>query len=233
MKRVAIVQSNYIPWKGYFDLVRHCDEFILYDDVQYTRRDWRNRNRIKTPTGPQWLTIPVEVSGKYHQRIRDTRICDPDWGRKHWTTLCHNYAKAPFFGHYRDFFEPLYLGTRETFLSEVNRTFIAAIAPLVGAHTRLRWSSDYPLAEGRSARLVQLCVACEATLYLSGPAAKGYLDETLFTEAGIRVEWMDYSEYPEYPQLFGPFRHDVSILDLLFNTGPDAVRYMKPSWPHE
>lgn len=228
MKRVAIVQSNYIPWKGYFDLIRLCDEFILYDDVQYTRRDWRNRNRIKSPTGLQWLTIPVEVTGKYHQRIRDTRISDPDWGRKHWTTLTHNYAKAPFFGYYRDVFEPLYLSTREPFLSEVNRLFIAAIARILGVQTLLCWSSDYPLVEGRSERLVQLCVESGATVYLSGPAAKGYLDEALFTEAGIGVEWMDYSGYPEYPQLFGGFQHGVTILDLLFNTGPNAARYMKP-----
>ena len=228
MKRIAIVQSNYIPWKGYFDLIGLCDEFILYDDVQYTRRDWRNRNRIKTPTGLQWLTIPVEVTGKYHQRIRDTRISDPDWGRKHWTTLTHNYAKAPFFSHYRDVFEPLYRSTREPFLSAVNQQFITTIAGILGVETLLSWSSDYPHVDGRSERLVQLCVASGASVYLSGPAAKGYLDDALFAEAGIGVEWMDYSGYPEYPQLFGEFQHGVTILDLLFNTGPDAGRYMKP-----
>jgi hypothetical protein len=227
MKRVAIVQSNYIPWKGYFDLIRLSDEFILYDDVQYTRRDWRNRNVIKTPTGLQWLTIPVEVKGKYHQRIRDTRISDPDWGRKHWTTIFHNYAKAPFFGSYRGVLEALYLSARQQFLSDVNRTFIETIAPMVGIDTRIRWSSDYELADGRSERLLQLCLSAGATVYLSGPAAKGYLDEALFAEAGIRVDWMDYSGYPEYPQLFGEFQHGVTILDLLFNTGPDTARYMK------
>ena len=227
MKRVAIVQSNYIPWKGYFDLIGRCDEFILYDDVQYTRRDWRNRNRIKSPTGVQWLTIPVDVAGKYHQRIRDTRISDPDWGRKHWTTLSHNYARAPFFSYYRDHFEPLYLSAFEPFLSTVNHSFIAAIVAILGLRTTLRRSSDYPLVEGRSERLVQLCVASGASVYLSGPAAKGYLDETLFAAAGVGVEWMDYSGYPDYPQLYGKFEHGVTILDLLFNTGPDAARYLK------
>ncbi len=227
MKRVAIVQSNYIPWKGYFDLIRLSDEFILYDDVQYTRRDWRNRNLIKTPTGLQWLTIPVEVKGKYHQRIRDTRVSDPNWGRTHWQTILHNYAKSPFFRTYREILEPLYLSAKEPFLSDVNRRFIETIAPLVGVQPSIRWSSDYELAEGRSERLVQLCLSAGGSVYLSGPSAKGYLDEALFAEAGIGVEWMDYSGYPEYPQLFGKFQHGVTILDLLFNTGAEAAKYMK------
>ena len=99
-KTVAIVQSCYIPWKGYFDLINLVDEFILYDDRQYTRRDWRNRNRIKTPQGSQWLTIPVEVKGRYDQRIDETRISDPDWAEQHWKTLTHNYASAPHFDDY-------------------------------------------------------------------------------------------------------------------------------------
>ncbi len=94
-KSVAIVQSNYVPWKGYFDMVRGVDEFILYDDAQYTRRDWRNRNRIKTPHGTQWLTVPVEVTGKYLQKIRETRISDPNWARRHWQTLKSCYGTAP------------------------------------------------------------------------------------------------------------------------------------------
>jgi hypothetical protein len=227
MKTVAIVQSNYIPWKGYFDLIRMSDEFILYDDVQYTRRDWRNRNLIKTPTGLQWLTIPVDVKGKYHQRIRDTRISDPQWGRKHWATIVHNYAKAPFFGQYRELFEPLYLGTSEEFLSEINRRFIETIVPLVGIDTVIKWSSDYELTDGRSERLLHICESAGATVYLSGPAAKGYLSESLFEQSGIKVAWMDYSGYPEYPQLFGNFEHGVTILDLLFNAGPNAANFMK------
>src|SRR5437588_709145 len=110
-KVVAIVQSNYIPWKGYFDLIRHSDEFVLYDDVQYTRRDWRNRNRIKTPQGVQWLTVPVEVKGKYFQAIRDTRISDPEWARNHWHTLIHCYGRAPDYRAYRAALEPIYLET--------------------------------------------------------------------------------------------------------------------------
>lgn len=226
-KLVVIVQSNYIPWKGYFDLINMADEFILYDDVQYTRRDWRNRNLIKTPQGLQWLTVPVEVKGKYFQRIRDTRISEPGWARKHWATLLHNYSKAPFFDTYRPVFEPLYLENADTLLSDLNRRFIEAICGVLGIGTRISWSSDYPLVEGRSERLLGLCLAAGATRYLSGPAARGYLDEQLFNDAGVAVSWMDYSGYPPYRQLHGAFEHGVTVLDLLFNEGPEATRYMK------
>src|SRR5262245_25332489 len=117
-KAVAIVQSNYIPWKGYFDLINLVDEFILYDDVQYTRRDWRNRNKIKTANGPQWLTIPVEVKGKYSQKIKDTMITDPDWAHKHWRSIAHSYSKARCFRQYSEFFEDLYFGSTELSLSK-------------------------------------------------------------------------------------------------------------------
>jgi len=106
-KRVAIVQSSYIPWKGYFDLIRHVDEFILFDDVQFTKRDWRNRNRIKTPQGPLWLSIPVQVKGRYLQAIKDTVVSDPAWSRTHWRTIRSNYAKAPFFPQFKDALEDL------------------------------------------------------------------------------------------------------------------------------
>lgn len=226
MKRVAIVQSNYIPWKGYFDLIRQCDEFILYDDVQYTRRDWRNRNLIKTPSGLQWLTIPVEVKGKYFQRIRDTRISDPGWGRKHWTAIRLNYAKAPFFDAYRESFESLYLGDLPTMLSDVNRLFIERICLILGIRTTIRWSHEFALADGRSERLLQLCLATGATDYLSGPSARNYLDEEMFRAAGLSVTWMDYSRYRPYPQLHGAFEHGVTALDLIFNTGSAAPEYL-------
>src|SRR5215204_4466106 len=112
-KKVAIVQSNYIPWKGYFDLINLVDEFILFDDMQYTRRDWRNRNIIKTSAGPKWLTIPVAVKGNYFQSIQDTTISDPRWARKHWESIVHSYAKAKSFAMYRDVFEALYLTCEE------------------------------------------------------------------------------------------------------------------------
>ena len=123
MKKLAVVQSNYIPWKGYFDLINSVDEFILFDDVQFTRRDWRNRNLIKTPRGLEWLTIPVAVKGQYHQTICDTQINEPGWGAKHWASLVHNYSKAPHFERYQPVFEPLYRA-RESSLSAVNHAFL-------------------------------------------------------------------------------------------------------------
>jgi hypothetical protein len=123
-KRVAIVQSNYIPWKGYFDLINLVDEFVLFDDIQYTRRDWRNRNRIKTPTGLMWLTVPVVVKGRYYQRIRETVIADPEWNKAHWKSIVLNYARAKHFDTYREFLEELYLGCNERFLSQINRKAI-------------------------------------------------------------------------------------------------------------
>jgi WbqC-like protein family len=226
-KIVAIVQSCYIPWKGYFDLINLVDEFILYDDRQYTRRDWRNRNRIKTPQGSQWLTIPVVVKGRYDQRIDETRISDPGWADRHWKTLVHNYASAPHFDDYRDTLESLYRTTTNPRLSVVNRTFLEAISEILGIRTRLSWSTDYGVEGLKTKRLINLCRAAGATSYLSGPSAREYMEEGLFEEAGIALEYMDYGGYPEYPQLHPPFDHAVTVLDLIFNTGAEAPRYMK------
>jgi hypothetical protein len=227
MKTVAIVQSCYIPWKGYFDLVNSVNEFILYDDRQYTRRDWRNRNRIKTPAGPRWLTIPVRVKGRYHQRIDETEVSDHGWATDHWRTLRQHYGSAPYFGDYGPSLEELYLGTTETRLSAINRRFLEAISALLGIRTPLVASSEYDVAGDRTERLVALCEAAGARRYLSGPSAREYLDEGLFGQAGIEVRYYEYSGYPEYPQLHPPFVHEVTILDLLLNTGAQASTYMK------
>jgi len=226
-KTVAIVQSSYIPWKGYFDLINLVDEFILYDDVQYTKRDWRNRNKIKTPSGLMWLTIPVEVKGKFFQKINETVISDPHWYKKHWKSIAYNYSNARYFSEYREIFEDLYLSCNEKYLSRVNYRFLSAICRLLGIDTKLCWSTDYDLSGGKTERLVSLCKQAEATEYLSGPAAKDYIDEELFRNEGMVIRYMDYSGYPEYNQLFPPFEHHVSIIDLIFNEGPDAAKYMK------
>jgi hypothetical protein len=227
-KKIAIVQSNYIPWKGYFDLINGVDDFVFYDDMQYTRRDWRNRNMIKTPTGLQWLTIPVDVKGKYLQKIRETQVSDPGWAQQHLSSLAHNYARAPHFKSYRDAIADLYArAASEPLLSRINRMFVEWICGELGIGTRLHWSMDFPLVEGKSERLLGLCVALGATHYVSGPAARDYLDESLFESAGVKVEFIDYGGYPEYSQLHGPFEHGVTILDLLLNVGPDAPKYMK------
>jgi hypothetical protein len=227
-KRVVITQSNYIPWKGYFDALNGADECILLDDVQFTRRDWRNRNLIKTPQGPLWLTIPVEVRGKFSQRILDTRIAEPGWADKHWKTLRANYARAEGFAQYSPLFERLYAEcAHEESLSRVNRRFIEAICETLGINTRLSWSTDYELISGQNEKLIHLCRQVSATDYYSGPAAKDYMDLSLWEAAGIRVHFLDYSGYPEYKQIHGPFTHGVSIVDLLLNVGGEARAYMK------
>lgn len=226
MKKVAIVQSNYIPWKGYFDIIASVDEFILFDDMQFTRRDWRNRNLIKTPQGTQWLTVPVEVKGNFTQAIRDTRIVEANWAVNHWKSLCLNYRRSPHFNTVSAFFEPLYSSHHET-LSALNRFFLESICDFLGIETRITNSWDYNSADGRSERLANLCAQAGGDVYVSGPAARGYLEEDVFTDKRIAVEWFDYSGYPPYRQLWGEFTHGVTILDLIFNTGLEATRYMK------
>lgn len=227
MKKVAIVQSNYIPWKGYFDMIAAVDEFILYDDMQYTRRDWRNRNQIKTPQGVQWLTVPVKVKGKYHQTIRETEIDGTEWAMAHWKAWAQNYRRAACFEQIAPWLEPLYRDASFDSIAQLNRRFIEAICSYLGITTKITNSWDYALLDGKSERLADLCRQARADEYVSGPAAKEYLDEVAFTDMGLRLTWFDYSGYPEYPQLWGEFTHGVSILDLLFNCGRDAGRYMR------
>jgi len=227
MKRVAIIQSNYVPWKGYFDFINMVDHFVLYDDVQYTSYGWRNRNLLKTPKGTQWITIPVVHKG-LAQKIEDVRIAGGFWRKKHWRTIVQNYSKAKYFEAYKEFFEELYMGGKEEFLSEVNYRFLKAICDLLGTKTEFSWSRDYELAAGRIERVVDLCKQLGATDFLCGPTAKPYIEEPLWEAAGIKVEWMDYSGYPEYGQLYcPPFIHEVSIIDLIMNEGAEgAKRYM-------
>jgi len=227
-KSVAIVQSCYIPWKGYFDLVRSVDEFILYDDRQFTRRDWRNRNRIKTPDGVRWLTVPVEVKGRYHQRIDETIVADPSWADRHWRTIAQAYSKAPCFADYAGGFEELYRQVAgESRLSLINRRLIEGVCEVLGITTSLSWSTDYAAEGERTDRLVSLCVAAGADRYLSGPRARAYMEEEAFARAGIELVYADYDGYPAYEQLHPPFEHGVTILDLLFHVGAEAPRYMK------
>lgn len=226
-KRVAIVQSCYIPWKGYFDLINAVDEFVLFDDRQFTRRDWRNRNTVKTAKGPIWITIPVKKKGRYHQRIDETLVDGEAWRERHWRTLVHNYGRAPYFHAYAPRLEELFRSRDERRLSLVNRAFLEAVCETLGIRTRFSWSTDYDAEGERSERLVSLCLATGATVYVSGPSARVYLDEDLFKRHGIELRYFDYSGYRTYPQLYPPFTHNVSIVDLLFCTGPAARTYMK------
>lgn len=227
--KVAVVQSNYIPWKGYFDLIRSVDAFVLFDDVQYTRRDWRNRNKIKTAQGEHWLSVPVQNRGRYEQLINEVQVSEPDWAAKHWKTIEMNYRRAACFAQMEVPIRSLYeQAAATTHLSSINQLFITGICSLLGIHTPLHRSDELGGSrEDKNERLIHLCQALGATEYLSGPAASSYLDESAFAEAGLGVSYMNYSGYPEYPQLFGAFQHAVSIVDLLFNTGSDASTFLE------
>lgn len=225
--RIAISQSNYIPWKGYFDLINSVDVFVIFDEMQYTKRDWRNRNRIKTPAGTKWLSIPVFVTGKFFQKISETQAVDSDWRKKHWSTILHSYARTAHFRDYADLFSAIYLTETETCLSEINISFIRKICEILEIKTAIKRSSDFEMPDGKTERLVSICKQASAKVYYSGPAAKSYIDPNLFLGAGIELRWMDYSNYPVYPQLFPPFDHFVSVFDLIFNTGPKAKMFMK------
>ena len=227
MKKIAILQSNYIPWKGYFDLINMADELILYDDMQYTRRDWRNRNKIKTSSGLKWLTVPVEVKGKYFQKINETKIIDKEWAKKHWQQLKQNYCKSKYFNDYKNIFEELYVSCDKEYLSQINYKFIILINGLLNITTKIRWSSEFDLVEGRTEKLLGICKDCNADTYISGPAAKDYFDEELAKKENIKVEWMSYDGYKEYKQLYPPFEHGVTILDLIFNEGDNTKFFMK------
>ena len=225
-KTVAILQSNYVPWKGYFDLMDIVDEFILLDDVQYTKRDWRNRNRLKSPGGIRWLTIPVMVKGRYLQRIDETFVSDPTWAVKHWSSLLAWYRRSPYFECYQPLFEDLYLEMEERRLSEINRRFLETLRDLLSITTPITSSSDYSSSGEKTERLLSICHAAGAGRYISGPAARAYLDEARFRAEHVEVAWMSYEGYPEYKQMYPPFDHHVSVLDLLFSMGDEAPRYL-------
>jgi len=226
--RVAIIQSSYIPWKGYFDIIHEVDEFIFLDDVQYTVRDWRTRNRIKTANGPTWLTVPAGANR--NRLLAEVALEDPSWQEKHWKTICHSYARAPHFRTYAPFFEELYLGKTWTNLSQMNRSMTQRIAhELLGIETIFTESSSYAAQGTKLDRILDLLRLSGASSYLSGPTAADYLAQDRFDAVGVELKLKDYSDYPAYPQMYPPFEHAVSVIDLIFNMGPQAPDYI---WGH-
>ncbi len=223
--RVAVLQSSYMPWKGYFDIIHAVDEFVFYDDLQFTKSDWRNRNKIKTAQGPIWLSIPVGTDR--NRLICEVEIQDPGWQLKHWRSLQQNYGSCPFFARYAPYLEHVYLGTRWQNLSALNHAMIRHIAQeFLGLRTRFSDSRSFELQGRKLDRLLDLVRQTGATEYLSGPAARDYIEPEQFAAAGIGLAWQDYQGYPEYAQRHPPFSHQVSVLDLLFCTGPDAPWYI-------
>lgn len=225
MKTIVVLQSNYIPWKGYFDLIHDADFFIFHDDLQFTKNDWRNRNKIMTPKGPEWISIPV--GSDEHRLICEVKIKDPIWQAKHWKTIQQYYSKCPYYSKYRSFFEDVFLGRKWENLSVLNQYLIRTISyDLLNLSTEFCDSREFNLSGQKLERLMELVTKAGADRYISGPAARDYIEPHRFSEVGIELVWKDYSGYPEYPQRFNPFEHGVSILDLLFNVGPDAPWYI-------
>jgi hypothetical protein len=212
-----------------FDQIQRADLFIFYDDVQYDTRGWRNRNQIKTPKGKQWLTIPVHSRGAQTQNIPINQIriaWDTPWNETHWKAIQHSYGKAPYFERYRPLLEKFYQ-RHDEFLADFTMELTMAIACELGnTHTRFMRSSAIAGITGQKTdRLIQILQAVGATHYISGPSAQDYIEGEKFNQAGISLEYMQYN-YPEYPQLYPPFDPQVTVLDLLFMTGPQASHYM-------
>ncbi len=229
-RRIAIIQSCYIPWRGYFAIIARCDAFIFLDSVQFTRRDWRTRNRIKTPQGRLWLSVPVRQKGHYDAPIDAIEMAEPDWARTHLRTIEVNYRRAPHFTAVFPALKAAYqAASTETLLTGVNRRLTAVLCGLLGITTPLLRDIDL-LDRARldslnpTMRLVELADVAEASEYLSGPAARDYLDENAFAARGMNVGWMDYSGLPIYPQLWGEFDPALSVLDALLNLGPEGAR---------
>lgn len=228
--KVAIIQSNYIPWRGYFDLIDDVDLFVFYDDVKYTPKNWRNRNRIKTVNGPMWLSVPVlhgsntliqEAEIDYKQR----------WVNKHVRSLTLAYQKAPFFKPYAGEFFDL-LSQRFSTISALNVAACRWVMDRLGIRTRTCMSAELGIGGVTPDRPLAILRRLGATAYLSGPTAKAYTDVAGYAAAGIGLEFKSY-EYPEYPQLHGAFEPHVTILDLLFNCGDRSRDYLKSLKPNE
>lgn len=226
---VVILQPSYIPWRGVFDQIQRADLFVFYDDVQYDKRGWRNRNQIKTPHGKQWLTIPVYSRGAQTQNIpiHQIRIVwETPWNEIHLRTIQQSYSKAPHFERYLSLLE-LFFQRHDELLADFTIDFTIALARELGnTHTRfIRSSGIDGINRQKTDRLIQILQAVGATHYISGPSAQDYIENEKFDRAGITLEYMQY-EYPEYPQLYPPFDPQVSILDLLFMTGLEAPQYI-------
>jgi len=227
---VVILQPSYIPWRGYFDEIRRADLFVFYDDVQYDKRGWRNRNQIKTPRGKQWLTIPVFSRGAQteHIPIDQIRIVwENPWNSDHLKSLQYAYGKTPHFETYLPLLEQFY-NRRDEFLPDFTIDFTIALARALGnERTRFMRSSELDGIDGQKTdRLVQILKRVNANHYISGPSARDYIEAEKFAAANITLEYMEY-DYPEYPQLYPPYDPFVSILDLLFMVSPDAGKYFE------
>lgn len=231
-KRIGIIQSSYIPWRGYFDFIRSVDLFVIYDDVQYSTGSWRNRNQIKTSSGPKWITIPVKTNSRNHL-IEQVSIGESPkpWRETHRNLLKFALGSAPFFQDALDIWESA-IASQDSKLSPLNIRLIHLICEYLQIQTPIALSSQYPVEGSKTQRLINLLKKLDATVYLSGPTAKGYLEEDLFRENGMSLEYKTY-DYPPYSQLWGNFVGAVSVVDLIANIGPEAKNYIGSLSPNE
>jgi hypothetical protein len=226
MKKVAIVQSNYIPWKGYFDMIRNVDLFIFYDHVQYTKYDWRSRNYIKGPEGVRLLSIPCGQN--INRKICEVEPVNSYWQKSHLDSIRQCYKRTPFFRNFIPFLEDIYLGKEWKNLSEFNQHVIQRITyEILKAETVFEDSRKYEINYTKALGVKEILEKCGAEIHLCGPAAKNYLTDEFLKSISAKFVWMNYDDYPQYNQLFPPFEHKISILDLIFNEGYEAVNYMK------
>jgi len=225
MKKVAIIQSSYIPWKGYFDIIHDVDCFIFLDDVQYTNRDWRNRNKIKTNSGERWLTIPL--GSNRDKLITEMEFKDLSWRETHLHSIERFYRRAEHFSKYYKLIKEYYYQHDWLRLSDFNQNFIKRFSTeILEIKTVFLDSSKINVKQKKLNKIIGLLEAVNGGYYLSGPLARNYIDESEFIKRNIKLYYKDYAGYPEYKQLYPPFSHYVSILDLLFNVGDDIKYYI-------
>jgi hypothetical protein len=228
--KCVILQPSYIPWRGYFHQIWKADLFIFYDDVQYDKNGWRNRNRIKTSQGLQWLTIPVHTKGSVLEStpINGIKISwEKPWNLHHWRGIQFAYRKAPFFSKYNEYFSDVF-NRKPEFLSAFTIQTTIELARLLGIdHTKFLRSSEIDSVEGeRTDRLISILKKVGADHYISGPSARDYIEQDKFDAAGITLEYMTYN-YPDYDQLYPPFEMQVSVIDLLFMKGENSLNYIR------
>lgn len=221
---IAVLQPGYLPWLGFFDQVKRSDVFVIYDDVQFDKHGWRNRNRIKSPDGPAWLTVPVHVE-RPGQLILDVRIDNRRaWARKHIGTIRQFYNRAPYLNCYLPILEEL-LNKQWERIVDLDVAIIEQFQQWLKLNSKVVLSSQLSIQGDRSERLVNLCLYFNAGRYLTGNAARDYLDVDLFEKHGIQVEWQNYA-HPQYPQMHGEFVPYLSALDLLLNCGDESTRIL-------
>jgi hypothetical protein len=219
---IAIVQPSFLPWCGYFEQMAVADAFVYFDDVQYTRKDWRNRNRLKSPSGIKFVSVPVRKGRDREMLVKDALInYNHPWQRESIAKITEWYRTAPYFNEIFPVFGDI-LNNHFEFLVDLNYSLDQAIMGVLGIRTPTYKSSDIPeKSQDRNLKIIDICKHHGADALYDGKSAKAFIQEELFERYGIKVFFQDY-KYKPYPQLWGDFESHLSVLDLLMNCGPQA-----------